>query len=197
MRDSCGGGGKSRCGESLAFAANQAVHFIAGKMASCLQITDTDFAYRVKCSAEQCGRELKREQRAAALQSAEGEHHLETWGSRELLEVVHRSLTMLQAVETSENLTMKSAARNGFLAWRPCMKTRTLYNPRDEEWMKDLPHPADSHRLFGDWLHDRWSWTAEGVPKEPAAVEMVGEEGADFPEVLGHDDSPWPRWSSA
>ena len=148
-------------------------------MTSAVQITDTDFSYRLKSFAAQCGRELKREQEAAAVQSKEGAIEMQNWGCRELIDVVHRSLTKLKEVERAENLTLKSAARNGFLAWRPNMETRKLYDPRGEEWMKGLPQPADSHRLYADWLKDRWSWAPDGVPMKPDDTPMVGEEGAD------------------
>ena len=77
----------------------QTTCFIAGKMTPVLQITDTDFAYRMKSIAAQVGRELKKEQKAAAVQSPEGEMEMTTWGCRELLEIVHRTLERLVAVE--------------------------------------------------------------------------------------------------
>ena len=132
MKDSCGGGGKSASGESLAFANNQMQHFIAGKMTSCLQVTDTDFAHRMKSMATAAGRDLKQEMKAAQVQSNE-DIVLETWGCRELLEIVHRSVEKMMQVEKDENMTMKGACRNGFLAWRPDMKTRTLYDTRGED----------------------------------------------------------------
>ena len=193
MRDSCGGGGKSKSGESLAFAVNQCTHFIAGKMTSAVQMTDTDFSYRVKCFAAQCGREIKTEQKAAAEQSREGVHKMEHWGCRELIDVVHRSLTKLKAVERAENLTLKSASRNGFLAWRPNMKTRKLYDPRGEKWMEDLPQPADSHRLYAEWLADRWNWCEDGVPTKPEPVQTIGDEDAEYPEDWDITTAPGPQ----
>ena len=182
MRDSCGGGGKSVCGEQLAFVCNQAAHFIAGKMTSAVQITDTDFSYRLKAFAAEAGRGLRREQKAAVAQSAHADAELENWGCRELLEIVHRSLTKMIEVEKAEQITLKAAVRNGFLAWRPCMKTRTLYDPREEDWMKGFGQPDTSHRLCAAWVADRWKWTQDGVPQKAHKVENIGVEDVLVPE---------------
>merc|ERR1712194_497609 len=118
--------------------------WIAPKMTPVLQPTDTDFSYRLKAFATQEGRTLKEEMREARVQAVEEgceDMEMTTWGSRELLEIVHRSLKKMHRKESEEKLTLKSLDRNGFLTWRPCMKTRTLKDCKDEEWRKDLPWP--------------------------------------------------------
>ena len=191
VRDSCGGGGKSVAGDQVSFAAMQMRSFIAGKMTSCLQPTDTDFSFRLKAFASAEGRKLRQDMQAARVQAvAEGadDEDLATWGNRELLEVVHRSLQRLQAVEEKENLTLKSLCRNGFLAWRPDMQTRTLYDCRRDDWMKDLPQPMENHRLYSGWLEDRWSWCKDGVPEKPSETSCVeGVDGCAAADKIPHD----------
>ena len=67
----------------------------------------------MKSMATAAARDLKQEMKAAQAQSSE-DIALETWGCRELLEIVHRSVTKMIEVEKIENMTMKAACRNGF-----------------------------------------------------------------------------------
>ena len=80
------------------------------------------------------------------------------------------------------------------------MKTRKLYDPRGESWMKGFTQPADSHRLYADWVEDRWSWTEDGVPMKlekeattadwdvtsaPSPHEVQRVSGIDGDEIVG------------
>ena len=111
-RDSCGGGGKSIAGEKVSFGAQQMCHFIAGKMTSAMQVTDTDFAYRLKALATSEGRKLKRDLMAARVQAVDAgmteDVDLPTWGNVELLEVISRSVKALKEIEQAEGLTLKA-----------------------------------------------------------------------------------------
>ena len=151
-------------------------------MTSALQPTDTDVSFRLKAFATNEGRKLRTQLQAARMQAVEAETaedvNLQTWGNLELLEIISRSVQALKKAELEEQLTMHSLARNGFLQWRPDLKTRLLRDCRMEEWRQKLPSPEDSHRLYKHWLEDRMKWVEAGAPTKPPPKEFrEGLEG--------------------
>ena len=74
------------------------------------------------------------------------------------------------------------------------MKTRKLYDPRGESWMKGFTQPAESHRLYADWVEDRWSWTEDGVPMKPEKQAMTAaKEDKEFPVDWDVTSAPGPH----
>ena len=98
-----------------------------------------------------------------------GEHY----GALEIMEIIHRSLLEMHAMQDEKDLVLKCLVKNGFLAWRPDMQKQRLYDPAYEPWMETLKGPETSHRLKPEWSVDRYHWLdAEGRPWDP-------DKGAD------------------
>ena len=100
--------------------AGQVPAWIAGKMTAVLQITDTDFAFLMKCYAEEVKKEARVQLEAVAAQ-ANKEVTLKC-GAFEILQIIAGSLKMLKEVPLKENLVLAAGRRNGILTWRPVSK---------------------------------------------------------------------------
>ena len=124
QRDLSGGGGFSEQSRKAMQLVKQIPVWVAGKMTAALQVTDTDFAYLLKCIANEEKRNLKFEMQAAALKCDESPTL--KCGAYELLKVIHDSLKRLKARTLKENLVMKACLRNGLLAWRQTLNGFSL-----------------------------------------------------------------------
>jgi len=183
--------------------AGQIPTWIAGKMAACLQITATDFAYRLKSFATQAKQELKNQMQAAVVQA--GVEATLKCAAFEILQIIQKSVQMLRETTVQENLVLAAARRNCILAWRPDMKAKKLVDCSVQEWCKDLPECGVSHRLHSSWVTDRMKWLdADGVPVEPdwssCTLAKTVEDMRDFDAVasaldvlpVGEDDLQGP-----
>ncbi len=88
--------------------------------AACLQIIDTDFAFRPKSYATHVKQQLETQLQAAAAQA--GMKPTLKCGAFEILKIITDSLKMLKEVTGKENLVLAAARRTGILAWRPDLK---------------------------------------------------------------------------
>ena len=166
QRDLSGGGGFSLQAKQAMRAAGQVPVWIAGKMTPCLQITDTDFAFRLKSFANQVKQDVKLQLAAAATQA--GLEQTLKCNAFAILKIIQESVKMLRDITVKENLVLAAGRRNGILAWRPNMKEKKLVECSKQAWCKDLPQCGVSHRLQRGWCEHRMEWCdAEGVPLEP------------------------------
>ncbi len=166
QRDLSGGGGYSTASRQRMQVIGQVPAWIAAKMTSVMQLTDTDFAYRLKAFAAHEKDLLKLEMKAAAAK-AEVEATFRC-GAYEILRIVKNSLQRLEQVTVRENLVLAAARRNGMLAWRPDLTAGKLVCPDAQPWCRDLPPSCRSHRLKAAWSRDRMNWLdAGGRPLEP------------------------------
>jgi hypothetical protein len=139
-------------------------------MTACLQITDTDFAFRMKALAKSAMERLRLELRATAAKA--GVKPKLKCGAYEILRLIKESADQLQEISRKENLVLAAARRNGFLAYRPDFVKKALVRVDDADWCKSLPACAESHRLKAAWSEDRYKWLdADGRPVEPDLSE--------------------------
>jgi hypothetical protein len=170
MRDLSGGGGFSLNAKQRMQIINQIPTWVLGKMTACLQITDTDFAFRLKALAKSSMENLRLELRAVAAKA--GVKPKLKCGAYEILRLIKESADKLREISTKENLVLAAARRNGFLAYRPDFVKKALVRPDEADWCKSLPACADSHRLKAAWSEDRYKWfDADGRPVEPNMKE--------------------------
>ena len=125
-------------------AANQVPCWVAGKMTSVLQLTDTDFAHRLKAFSKHEKAQLRQELQAASAKA--GVPCSLKCGPFELLKVISASLKRLEQVTLEENLVLAAARRNGMLAWRPSVSQGMLVDAGKQAWCKDVPASCASHR---------------------------------------------------
>ena len=155
--------------------------WIASKMTPCLQLTDTDIAFPVKCAATAEKQKLAREMRTAALNA--GIVPSFRCGPAEILKISQAAHQAMVATNLKDKVVLKGLRRNGMLSWRPDLVSGKLTDPSNEEWCKDMP--VGSHRLKDSWLTDRMHWIdSVGRPLKPdwSRSEQAHEE-ADLAEA--------------
>ena len=166
QRDLSGGGGFSMQAKQAMRLAGQVPAWIAGKMTACLQITDTDFAFRLKAFATEAKLQMRTQLQASSLQA--GMESGLRCGAFEILKIITDSVKLLKEATVKENLVLAAGRRNGILAWRPDMKAKKLVDCSEQEWCKKLPECGASHRLQRGWVEDRMKWLdSNGTPLEP------------------------------
>ena len=167
QRDLSGGGGFSFAAKQAMRIAGQVPAWVAGKMTAVLQITDTDFAHRVKAYSEQAKNDLRVMMQAAAAQSGSDTCDLKC-GAYAILKVIAQSVKMLKETTVKENLVLAAGRRNAILAYRPDLKAGKLVDCSGQQWCKDLGKCGASHRLQRAWVENRMQWRDEaGKPLEP------------------------------
>ncbi len=179
QRDLSGGGGFSTASRQRMQLIGQVAAWIAGKMTSVLQLTDTDFARRLKAFAMHEKDLLKQEMKAAAAKAGVGACTFRC-GAYEILRIIKRSLQRLEEVTVKENLVLAAARRNGMLAWRPDLTEGKLVCPDEQPWCRGLPPTCRSHRLKSGWTTGRMNWLdAEGRPLEPDWTQCEVAKGLE------------------
>ena len=98
--------------------------FIAGKMTPVLQVTDTDFAFRLKVFIRQEMDVLRDALRQKA--KLQGLPCVFKCGPFEVLWCLSKALQQLKAVTIEENLVLKACRRYGLLGYRPDMEGQRL-----------------------------------------------------------------------
>ena len=191
QRDLSGGGGFSLQSQQCMQLIGQVPTWIAGKMTSVLQLTDTDFAFRMKAFAKESKEILLDEMKAKARKA--GCAVTLKAGPYELLRIVQECLCKMEAITKKEDLVLAAARRNGLLAWRPDLNSGRLEPAEGQPWCSKLPKCGDSHRLRPAWVEDRMKWLDEhGVPKQPeftkATLCKSMEDMQDFAAVAGAKD---------
>ena len=101
QRDLSGGGGFSMASRQKMQLVGQIPAWIAGKMTAALQITDTDFAFRLKSFAKNAKASIMDELKAKARQEGCAVHL--KCGPYEVLRIVQDSLQKLEAATQREN----------------------------------------------------------------------------------------------
>ena len=147
---------------------------IAGKMTPVLQMTDTDFARRLKVLGQQAKEEVRQELKLKAIQ----EKKKETFhcGCREILEIVVRSVKKLEEEAVKGNLVLASARRNFMLSYRPDFKAKRLVRSDTQDWAKGLPE--GSHRIKESWAANRYSWLQADAEHRPLPPDWSRSEVA-------------------
>jgi hypothetical protein len=191
QRDLSGGGGFSLEARKAMSLSSQISCWVAGKMTPVLQITDTDFSYRLKSFALEAKRSMRKQLESKALK--DGVDVTLKCGCYEILKIIVDSLSELKRVCDAERLVLSAARRNGLLAWRPDMKARKFVPCSEQGWCADLPQCGASHRLKTSWVEDRMKWLdADGVPLEPAWSDStstkVMEDQCDLEALVGSED---------
>ena len=156
-------------------------------MTSCLQITDTGFARRLKVHAVAAKMAMRQRLKAAAKQT--GTEEALKCGSLEILQIIHDALARLQQETKEKNLVLAEGLRNGHLAYRPDWEAKCLQPTEGQAWRKGLPQLCESHRLQDSWSKDRLRWRdADGVPFRPVLADKDHkglEDYADNAAVAG------------
>jgi hypothetical protein len=146
------------------FLSHQSQIWIAGKMTSVLQLTDTDMSYPLKAAAQRAKDRLKKEMRHAAMVS--NEKPCFRCGPYEILLIAYEAHEHMRKTNLAEQTVLKGLRRNGMLSWRPNLSLGKLVKCSEQEWCKEMPE--GSHRYPSEWLENRNAWLNEaGEPSEP------------------------------
>ena len=141
--------------------ANQLCSYIRGKMTAAQQVTDTDVAFELKAYARVSQQKLRRELRQKA--EEEGVKPIYKCGTYEILRVSYEALMMLKEKQHGQKTLLAAARRNGWLSYRPNLRTQQFERADSQEWAKNLPE--GSHRLRSSWFSERYTWLEDGKPK--------------------------------
>ena len=83
---------------------------------------------------------------------AEGVKEHYKYAHEEILAVIQRGLRHLRELNSSRDLVLSAAARNGMLDWKP--KGGVLVKAEEQDWRRKLP-PTGNHRMEPEWYRDR------------------------------------------
>ena len=149
--------------QSMALA-NQLSCLVAEKCTSRLQITDTDFSKQFKALVRAKLSELRTAWHQAMRSGAEPES-LWRVGPYEIVASVVHAQEAMAAKNAEDAWVLRSAVRNGILAYRPNPASQKLEPLLDQDWARAMGLGFGTKRYPADWLSQRLRWRdAEGVP---------------------------------
>jgi hypothetical protein len=141
-------------------------------MTACLQVTDTDVAYRLKARMRDHWQQLKAGLKKKAKEQ-ETRAQFKT-GAFEMLQVVKAAHDDMVKVNFETGFLLQAMRRNFLLSWRPSLSRGTLVRSDSQAWAQQLPE--GSHRIAEGWAKGRYSWVKE---LEGGKVEALPPKWSD------------------
>jgi hypothetical protein len=151
--------------KKASWLGHQLLTWIAGKMTSCLQLTDTDLAFPLKAAARRAKDRLKREMRDQA--SMQDQSASFRCGPYEVLRISYEAHVHMVELNAKENTVVRALRRNGMLSYRPSLSQNKMVRSDEQDWASGEDMKEGSHRIPKCWFDDRYSWLEGGIPQKP------------------------------
>ena len=175
--------------KKASWLAHQVLTWIAGKMTSCLQLTDTDLAFPLKAAASRSKDRVKREMRDQA--SMEGQSASFRCGPYEVLRISYEAHVHMVELNAKENTVLRALRRNGMLSYRPSLTQNKMVRTDEQDWASGEDMKEGSHRIPKCWFEDRYSWCEEGIPQKPqwerCGDDIKGPQDMEDPTAHGEE----------
>ena len=186
------GGGWSLSSMRANFVCHSVSALIAGKMTPVCQLTDTDVAAPMKRASDTMKRTIMSEKRDIAhavkvMTSAEPPNVECT--KPDMLRIMKAGHDRVEHLNKENSMLLAGLRRNGFLHWKPDVKSKTLVRVNEVYPEMSKKFPERSHRVPDSWWRNRDSEGYDGGCRpEVPSLTSLGRVFKSENEM--HDDCP-------